>query len=160
VVPTFTLYAFWEHTFFFKNDARAAPAPWSDLVGLGFQANSHPSAPVGFFVDLAQGYRWLNVPMDAPPPPAESVNGHAVAYAAPAPPTWTYRGWEFVRLALGASFALTPRSRLEVAATASVGIFTNVDGVCMSCSSSVPPDGRSVHALGGVSVGTHWDLEP
>jgi hypothetical protein len=155
-----TLYGFWEHTFFFDRTGRD---PWSDVVGLGLHIVSHPFASVSFFADFGQGYRWLGVHMGGVPPPTLPPNllqmeGQRVTYPTPSIVTWSYRGWEFGRAALGASFALTRRARLELAVTASAGVFTNFDEGCSSCASNIPTAGRTVHGFGGITVGTHWDV--
>jgi hypothetical protein len=154
IARSFALYGFWEHTFFLSagiEGGNAVGAPWSDVIGAGIRADLHSLSRAGLYVDVGQGYRWLGVPQPIVVVPLDGASPGGIPSQ-----TFTYRGWEFVRAAIGMSFALTPRSRWEVAATGSAGLFTNVEGWC--CSSSVPGAGRSVHGFGGLAASTHWDL--
>ena len=148
--PSWTVYGFWEVGLLAKGSAVGNPSetPVSNFVGLGINANTSPRGPLGFFFDIAAGYRWLAF--------SAEQKGTSRRY--------TYSGFEPVRVGLGMAIVVNPAFRLHVMAQASGGYFSSTSGqdasTCTTNAScnNIPGDSRAVHTFSGLTVGGQFDL--
>ena len=156
--PAWTFYGFWEHGFLGKGDLNGAATDdaSSNFVGIGMQANTNPEGPIGFYFDVATGYRWLNFAYAN-----QNINGVALDDGKA-----TFGGFEALRLGVGAAFVVNPQFRLDVMLTGSAGYFSHYDDSNKPCAGSpsgdscgtIPSDRRAIHSFTGLSVSAHWDL--
>ena len=149
--PSWTVYGFWELGLLAKGTAVGNPSetPISNFVGIGVNANTSPRGPIGFFVDIAAGYRWLTFSTES--------NGNTQKY--------TYSGVEPIRVGLGMAIVINQGFRLHVMAQASAGYFSSSSGGqdASTCTTSancnnIPSDSRSMHTFSGLTVGGQFDL--
>ena len=157
--PAWTFYGFWEHGFLGKGDlnSNATDDSSSNFVGIGMNANTNPEGPIGFYFDVATGYRWLSFAYSNASPNGVATNDGKV----------TFGGFEALRLGIGAAFVVNPQFRLDVMVTGSAGYFTRYDDSNNACGASpsgdnncgkIPSDRRAIHSFSGLSVSAHWDL--
>ena len=142
--PGWAFYGFFEHDFLGKGDPStvgdgADPAN-SNLAGAGFNLNTNPRGPIGFYLDLATGYRWLNL---------SAGSGGITA-------TQQLKGWEVLRLGLGMSIKAGRTIRLDLHWLVSAGTFTtySTGGACESSaggclSGDVPSGNQATHTFNG-----------
>jgi hypothetical protein len=149
--PSWTVYGFWELGLFAKGSTVGNPTetPVSNFIGIGVNANTSPRGPIGFFVDIAAGYRWLGFSVER--------NGTTQRF--------TYAGFEPLRLGLGIAIVANQSFRLHVMAQASGGYFSSSAGgqdasTCTTSSNcnNIPSDSRAMHTFSGLTVGGQFDL--
>jgi hypothetical protein len=152
--PSWTFYGFWEHGFLASGERNQAATSklQTNFIGLGINANTTPQGPIGFYFDVAFGYRWLQY--------TELVPAGSVILQQ----SRTARGWEVIRLGLGLSAVLTPKFRLDGGIQASGGVFNvigNSGDDCVAGGSTtcdVPANDQGTHTFVGFFVGGRWDL--
>jgi len=149
--PSWTVYGFWEVGLLAKGNQVGNPTdnPISNFIGVGVNANTSPRGPLGFFIDVAVGYRWMTF----------SVENNGVSER------FTYSGFEPLRLGLGMAIVVNPAFRLHVMGQFSAGAFSSSSGGqdASTCTTSancnnIPSDNRAVHTFSGLSVGGFFDL--
>ncbi len=159
--PSWTFYGFWEHGFLGKGDVNSGVSgdSSSNFVGLGFQANTNPRGPLGFYFDVGAGYRWLTLSYAT----GQTGPGADPRYANEA--KRSVGGWEPLRIGIGAAIVVNPQFSLDVLLHASAGYFSKMDDSASPCSGSgdsscgsIPVDRRAIHTFSGISVAAHWDL--
>ena len=161
--PAWTFYGFWEHGFLGRGDLNSGVSgeQGTDFVGLGFNANTNPDGPIGFYFDVAAGWRWLSVTV-----PGASPNGIATTNANES--KYTFNGFETLRIGLGMAIVVDPTFRLDLIMSGSAGYFSHVDGEATcpvtndgsagSCG-DIPSDRRAIHSFGTFTIAGHWDLK-
>ena len=166
--PAWTFYGFWEHAFLGRGEvnADASGDGSSNFVGLGMSANTNPRGPIGFYFDVATGYRWLSFNYSNPTSATPIANG-GTARSGPGTidGTMTYSGFEALRLGIGMSFVVSPELRLDLLVHGSAGYFSRYSDTQAPCSAStdsqcgtIPSDRRAMHTFTGISLSAHWDL--
>jgi hypothetical protein len=165
--PAWTFYGFWEHGFLGRGDLNSGAdlGASSDFVGVGFDANTNPKGPIGFYFDVAAGWRWLGVYMPNSVGVLGAPSNTPGASDSSSFSKRTYDGFETLRLGIGMSIVVDPTFRLDLIVSGSAGYFSHVDGDS-SCPvsndgnacGSIPSDRRAVHSFGTFTIAGHWDL--
>ena len=162
--PAWTFYGFWEHGFLGRGDlnSNVQGHQGSDFVGVGFNANTNPDGPIGFYFDVAAGWRWLTI---YAPAPGSSMPTNMGMSGSSSESRYTLNGFEALRLGIGMSIVVDPTFRLDLILSGSAGYFSHVDGdaTCPVTNDgngcgNIPSDRRAVHSFGTFSVAGHWDL--
>ena len=114
--PAWTFYFFWEHGELGRGTVNgyASSGTSTNALGIGFNANTNPHGPLGFYFDVGAGYRWMKVPGFSP---TDSV-GNVLQND----DTSTLQGFDYLRIGLGASINFG-KFRLDPHIYASVGSF-------------------------------------
>ncbi len=130
----------------------------STFVGAGLELNLSPDGPIGYLLDVAMGFRSLDVPL---------------AYGSQynlGSGTMSYSGFEPLRLSAGIAFPITKGLRLDLLAFADFGTFTSVKGDTANCvadsygssatcsSSTVSASAHQSYETVGLSLGGHFEL--
>lgn len=101
-----------------------AESATSTFVGGGLELNLSPDGPIGYLLDVAMGFRSLDVPM-----------AYGSAYST-GTGTASYTGFEPLRVSAGIAFPVTKGLRLDLLAFADFGTFTSAKGDTATCVSS------------------------
>lgn len=154
--PAWTFYGFWEYGMLGRGSENSGAPDASTLntLGIGMNVNSTPNGPVGFYADLALGYRWFNFSEpgfiagagQGTPPPASEYS-RIVA-----------EGFMPLRIALGLAIAIGPKARLDLAGQLSLGTFTRTKGGACPDGCDIPSTDRGTHITTGLVAGIRWDL--
>ena len=164
--PSWTVYGFWELWLLARGtkNSDATGTARSNAIGVGLHTNTSPRGPVGFYLDVAIGYRWLTFPMRSGFGVSSASTGGGVVgntYG-----DATFQGFEPPRLALGVALVLSPTFRLDIGASGLMGYFTSAslpNGACVPGAtttdySSIPSERHGVHTFGSLIVAGHFDL--
>lgn len=128
------------------------------FIGAGLELNLSPSGPIGYLIDVAMGFRSLDVPYAT-----NSGWGSGTTTA-------TYSGFEPLRLTAGITFPVTRGLRLDLLAFADFGRLSEVkvDGVTCSTgsydsqttcgTSSVSAQVQQSYETVGLAIGGHFEL--
>ena len=150
--PAWTFYGFGEYGMLGRGSANAGAPDASSLstLGIGMNVNSSPHGPIGFYADLALGYRWFSFSqpyMTAGQTGASSGYSRVIA-----------EGFMPLRVALGMSIAVGEKARIDLAGQLSVGSFSKAKGGACADSCDIPSADRGTHVTTGLVAGIRWDL--
>jgi hypothetical protein len=152
--PAWTFYGFWEYGMLGRGSANinAPDSSAMNTVGIGFNANSTPRGPVGFYFDVAAGYRWFN--FSSPDINVDQFGNVTSNYN-----RIIAEGWMPLRIALGMSIVLTEKMRVDLSGNLAVGTFSKMKGgnAC-SAGCTIEPENRGTHITTGLTAGVRWDL--
>jgi hypothetical protein len=166
--PAWTFYGFWEHGFLGRGDVNggAQGNTSSDFVGLGFNANTNPHGPLGFYFDVAAGWRWLSVYAPSAGGTPSITNASPNGDGSGPESRFTFSGFEPLRIGIGASIVVDPTFRLDLVVANSVGYFSHVEGdaTCPvtndgTACGTIPSERRALHSFWSFTVAGHWDLQ-
>jgi hypothetical protein len=128
------------------------------FLGAGLELNFAPDSSIGYIVDVAMGFRSLDVPY--------TTGGYYGTSTA----TATYSGFEPLRLTAGITFPITRGLRMDLLAFADFGTLTTVKADGVTCASSnydssnvcsAVSDSSNVHQsyeTVGLAIGGHFEL--
>jgi hypothetical protein len=130
----------------------------STFVGGGLELNLSPDGPIGYLLDVAMGFRSLDVPMT-----------YGSSYSSGSGSA-SYTGFEPLRVSAGIAFPVAKGLRLDLLAFADFGTFSSVKGDAANCvtnsvdystscsSSSTSSSVHQSYETVGLALGGHFEL--
>jgi hypothetical protein len=130
----------------------------STFVGAGLELNLSPDGPIGYLIDVAMGFRSLDVPAS-----------YGSTYTTVSGNT-SYSGFEPLRLSAGIAFPVTKGLRFDLLAFADFGTLTSAKGDVSSCTTSsssystgcvtstMSSNVHQSYETVGIALGGHFEL--
>lgn len=149
--PAWTFYGFGEYGMLGRGSANAGAPDSSSLttLGVGMNVNSSPHGPIGFYADLALGYRWFSYSRAYDRAQVAAPSGYSKIVA---------EGIMPLRVAIGMSIAVGEKARIDLAGQLSLGTFSKSKGGACPDSCDIASDDRGTHVTTGLVAGIRWDL--